>query len=48
MLCVLQSELDEKRFLTMSDKFIQRWNQTEADFVIYMQSNYFNRAGKQA
>ena len=32
----------------MSGNVIQRWSQTEADFVIYTQSNYFNRAGKHA
>ena len=46
MLCILQSELDVDKFLTMSDNFIQRWNQTEAEFVTYIQTNYFNRAGK--
>ena len=48
MLCVLQSELDEKKFLSMSDNFVRRWKQTEADFVNYMQNNYFNRSGKHA
>ena len=44
---------DEDKFLTTlssngSDQEYTTLDQTEAEFVIYIQSNYFNRAGKHA
>ena len=45
-LCILERELDEATFTTLSKSFIERWEKEDPKFVTYFQEHYCNRTGR--